>query len=60
MLLLHQQVEFVEAIQGGSEFLLVITERLAQTNEGKAAFVFDFVAHDEIPVATGGAAKLRH
>jgi len=46
MLLFHQQVKLIETVHYGAILLLVITERLAETNESKAAFVFNFVAHD--------------
>ena len=46
MLLFHQQVQLVKAVQYCSVLLLVITERFAETNESNAAFVFNFVAHD--------------
>jgi hypothetical protein len=44
--------------------MLIITERLSKTNESKAAFVFNFVAHvvespDSYREATGEVAKLR-
>jgi hypothetical protein len=45
MLLFHKQVKLVKAIHYGAILLLIITERFAKADEGKAAFVFNFVAH---------------
>ena len=48
VLLFHQQVQLIKAVQYCSILFLIITERLPETNEGKAAFVFYFVAHEEL------------
>jgi hypothetical protein len=58
MLFFHQQVKFVKPVHYGAVLLLIITERLSETNESKAAFVFNIVAHDVVPIAIGRAAKL--
>ena len=41
VLLLHEEIEFVEGILRGAVFLLVVVERLAQAYHGHAAFVFE-------------------
>jgi hypothetical protein len=69
VLLFHKQVQLVKAIHYSAILLLIITERLSKTNESKAAFVFNFVAHGVAPIparlshsggAIGRGAKLVH
>ena len=48
VLLLHQEVHFVEAVKGRPVLFQVVFQRLAKANKGYAAFVLDGVAHREI------------
>jgi hypothetical protein len=55
MLLLHQEVELIEAPEGSAVLLVIVGERLAETDVGKATFVLNSVAHIEKAQRYGGA-----
>ena len=45
VLFFHQQIQLVQAPKNGAVLLQVIGERLTQTDECQAAFMFYFIAH---------------
>lgn len=45
MLFLHEEVQLVEAVEGGSIVLVVVVKRFTQAQEGDTAFMPDFVGH---------------
>src|SRR5690348_17315258 len=45
MLFFHEQVQLVQTIHYRTILLKIIGERFSESNEGKPAFMFNFVAH---------------
>ncbi len=45
VLLLHEEIQLIEAPEGGAVFLVIVGKGLAQPDVGEAAFVADGVTH---------------